>query len=141
MVDEADRRRAGRPAGRLSGRVVRPSACVWQAHLYAGPPRADNSGGRTRHFPGSKAGNHYLKVAFSHASIRAIQYNPEILAFFQAKARKKPIRIARTLVALELARIVYEVPTKQEDFDGRFKGRPLSRRKHPQWPRRTSPSA
>ena len=89
-------------------------------------PGADNSGGRTRHRPGSKAGNRYLKLAFSHAGIRAVQYNPEIRAFFKAKARKKPIRIARTLVALELARIVYEVLTKQEDFNGRFKGRPRS---------------
>lgn len=103
-------------------------------------PGADNSGGRTRHRSGSKAGNRYLKLAFSHAGIRAVQYYPEIRAFFKAKARKKPIRIARTLVALELARIVYEVLTKQEDFNGRFKGRPLSRRKHAQWPRRASPS-
>ena len=33
----------------------------------------------------------------------------------KAKARKKPLRIARTLVALELARIVYQVLTKQEN--------------------------
>jgi len=102
-------------------------------------PGADNSAGRTRHRSGSKAGNRYLKLAFSHAGIRAVQYYPEIRAFFQAKARKKPIRIARTLVALELARIVYQVLTEQEDFNGRFKGRPISRRKHAQWPRRASP--
>ncbi len=64
-------------------------------------PGADNSGGRTRHRSGSKAGNRYLKLAFSHAGIRAVQYYPEIRAFFQAKARRKPIRIARTLVALD----------------------------------------
>ncbi|MGH8566557.1 MAG: IS110 family transposase [Gammaproteobacteria bacterium] len=104
-------------------------------------PGADNSGGRTRHRSGSKAGNRYLKLAFSHAGIRAVQYYPEIRAFFKAKARKKPIRIARTLVALELARIVYHVLTKQEDFNGQFKQRPLSRQKHAQWPRRASPPA
>ena len=104
-------------------------------------PGADNSGGRTRHRSGSKAGNRYLKLAFSHAGIRAVQYNPEIRAFFKAKARKKPIRIARTLVALELARIVYHVLTKQEDFNGQFKHRPLSHRKLAQWPRRASPPA
>lgn len=102
-------------------------------------PGADNSAGRTRHRSGSKAGNRYLKLAFSHAGIRAVQYYPEIRAFFKAKARKKVIRIARTLVALELARIVYHVLTKQEAFTGQFKGRPLSRRKHPQWPRQASP--
>jgi transposase len=104
-------------------------------------PGADNSAGRTRHRSGSKAGNRYLKLAFSHAAIRAVQYYPEIRAFFKAKARKKPIRIARSLVALELARIVYEVLSKQEEFNGRFKNRPLSRRKHAQWPRRASPPA
>lgn len=104
-------------------------------------PGADNSGGRTRHRSGSKAGNRYLKLAFSHASIRAVQYYPEIRNFFKSKARKKPIRIARTLVALELARIVYQVLTKQEDFNGQFKNRPLTRRKNTQWPRRASPPA
>jgi hypothetical protein len=70
-----------------------------------------------------------------------VQYYPEIRAFFKTKARKKPIRIARTLVALELARIVYHVLTTQEDFNEQFKQRPRSRRKHAKWPRRASPSA
>jgi len=104
-------------------------------------PGAANSGGRTRHRSGSKAGSRYLKLAFSHAGIRAVQYNPEIRAFFKAKARRKPIRIARTLVALELARIVYHVLTTQEEFNGRFKNQPLSHRKHAKWPRRASPPA
>ena len=103
-------------------------------------PGAKNSAGQTRHRSGSKAGNRYLKLAFSHAQIRALQYYPEIRAFFKAKARKKPIRIARTLVALEIARIVYQVLSTQEEFTGRFKGRLLSRRKRAQWPRRASPS-
>ncbi len=70
-----------------------------------------------------------------------MQYNPEIRAFFKAKARKKPVRTARTLVALELARIVYYVLSTHQDFNGQFKGRELSHRKHAQWPRRASPSA
>ncbi|MGH7548364.1 MAG: hypothetical protein ACREMM_09330, partial [Gemmatimonadales bacterium] len=104
-------------------------------------PGADHSGGRTRHRSGSKAGNRYLKLAFSHAGIRAVQYYPEIRAVFKAKARKQPVRIARTLVALALARIGYQVLAKQEAFNGQFKHRPLSRRKHAQWPRRASPPA
>jgi transposase len=104
-------------------------------------PGAKNSAGQTRHRSGSKAGNRYLKLAFSHAQIRAVQYYPEIRAFFKAKARKKHIRIARTLVSLEIARIVYHVLSTQEEFNERFKGRPLSRRKHAQWPRRASPTA
>jgi len=104
-------------------------------------PGADNSGGRTRHRCGSKAGSRYLKLAFSHAGIRAVQYFPEIRAFFKAKARKKPIRIARTLVALELARIVYHVLATGEACNDQFKGRTLSHRKHAKWPRRASPAA
>jgi len=104
-------------------------------------PGADNSGGRTRHRSGSKAGNRYLKLAFSHAGIRAVQYYPEIRAFFKAKARKKPIRVARTLVGLELARLVYHVLATQEPFNGQFKGRPLSRTKRGKWPRQASPPA
>ena len=104
-------------------------------------PGADNSGGRTRHRSGSKVGNRYLKIAFSHAAVRAVQYYPEIRAFYRALARRKPVRIARTRVALELARIVYHVLHTQTDFNGCFKGTPLRRRKQPQWPRLASPAA
>jgi transposase len=103
-------------------------------------PGAANSAGRARHRSGSKQGNRYLKLAFSHAAVRAVQYYPEIKAFYRAKARKKPIKIARTLVALEIARIVYHVLSKHEDFNALFKGKPLSRRKRSQWPRLASPA-
>jgi len=104
-------------------------------------PGAANTGTRTRHRSGSKQGNRYLKLAFGHAAVRAIQYYPEIRAFYRAKRRKKPERIARTLVALEIARIVYHVLSRQEDFNGLFKGKPLSRTKQSRWPRLASPSA
>ena len=39
-------------------------------------PGADTSAGKTRHRSGSKAGNRYLKLACSHAGIRAVQYYP-----------------------------------------------------------------
>ncbi len=64
-------------------------------------PGANNSAGRTRHRSGSKEGNRYLKLAFGHAAVRAVQYNTEIRAFFKARARRKPVKVARTLVALE----------------------------------------
>ena len=41
-------------------------------------PGAANSGGRTRHRSGAKQGNRYLKLAFSHAAVRAVQYYPQI---------------------------------------------------------------
>ena len=103
-------------------------------------PGAGNSGGKTRH-KRTKDGNRYLKLAFSHAAVRAIQYFPEIRAFYRTMARRKPPAVARALVAKELARIVYYVLTKQEAFNGTFKGKPLSRTKQPTWPRLVSPSA
>src|SRR5690606_1057813 len=40
-------------------------------------PGADNSGERVKH-KRSREGNRYLKLAFSHATVRAIQHYPEI---------------------------------------------------------------
>ena len=102
-------------------------------------PGADNSGERARH-KRSRDGNRYLKLAFSHAGVRAIQYYPEIKAWYRSKTRKKPVAVARALVAKEIARIAYHVLRKQEDFSGRFKGRPLSRTKKEQWPLLPSPA-
>jgi transposase len=103
-------------------------------------PGADNSGGRSRH-KRSREGNRYLKLAFSHAAVRAIQYYPEIRDWYRQKKRRKGQAIARTLVAKEIARIVYAVLSKQEDFNGRFKGQALSRTKQEQWPLLPSPTA
>jgi transposase len=102
-------------------------------------PGADNSGERARH-KRSRDGNRYLKLAFSNAGVRAIQYYPEVKAWYQSKRRKKPEAIARALVAKEIARIAYHVLRKQEDFNGRFKGRVLSRTKKEQWPLLPSPA-
>jgi transposase len=101
-------------------------------------PGAGNSGGKTRH-KRTKDGNKYLKLAFSHAAVRAIQYFPEIRAFYRATSRRKPPALARALVAKELARIVYFMLSRQEAFNGTFKGKPLSRTKTPKWPRLASP--
>ncbi len=101
-------------------------------------PGADNSGGKRRHGR-RKDGNRHLKLALSHASVRAVQYFPEIKRFYQRKARNKGRAIARTLVQKEIARAVYVVLKEQVDFNHTFKGQPLSKRKNPQWPRRASP--
>lgn len=109
-------------------------------------PAAQNSAGSKRQ-RASKDGNQYLKLAFSHAAVRAIQHYKEIKSFYQHKKRKKPEAIARTLVAKELARIVYHVLKKQENFNGCFKGKPLSRTKtlpavfNRSWPLRANPDA
>ena len=102
-------------------------------------PGANNSGSSRRHRSGNKDGNRYLKMAFGHASAKAIQYYSEIRDYYRQQRRKKPETIARTLVAKELARIVYHVLHKQESFNGRFKGKSLSRVKTQQWPLLPSP--
>ena len=103
-------------------------------------PGADNSADRVRH-KRSREGNRYLKLAFSHASVRAIQHYPEIRAWYRRKRRKKPEAVARGLVAKEIARIAYHVLRKQEDFNGTFKGAALSRTKQEQWPLLPSPTS
>jgi transposase len=103
-------------------------------------PAAKNSGGKTRQ-QRSKDGNRYLKLAFHHAAVRAIQYFPEIQRYYRAMAGRKPRPIARALVAKELARAVYFVLKRQEAFNGTFKGKPLSRTKTPKWPRLANPPA
>lgn len=98
-------------------------------------PGARDSGGRQAHSH-RKDGNKYLKIAFSHAGVRAVQYYPIIRNFYERKLRQKPEAIARALVAKEIARIAYHVLRKREAFNGRFKGTPMSRRKKPNWPLR-----
>jgi transposase len=101
-------------------------------------PGSSNSGGKTKH-KRTKDGNRYLKIAFTHAAIRAIQYFPEIKSFYQKQCRRKPKPIARGIIAKELGKIVYFVLTKGEPYDGTFRGKPLSREKKAEWPRRRSP--
>ena len=103
-------------------------------------PGAANSAGKRRHGH-RKDGNRYLKLALSHAAVRAIQYFPEIKSFYQKKARQKNPAIARTLVQKELARAAYVVLHEQVDFNHTFKGQPLSKRKASKWPRKASPDA
>ena len=101
-------------------------------------PGADNSAAKRRHRH-RKDGNRYIKLALSHAAVRAVQYYPVIKRFYQKKARQKNPAIARTLVQKEIARAVYVVLKDQVDFNHTFKGQPLSKQKAAQWPRRASP--
>lgn len=103
-------------------------------------PGSHNSAGKQKH-QRSKDGNRYLKLAFSHATVRAIQYYPEIRSFYQRTCRRKNKMIARALVAKEIAKIVYFVLRKHEPFNGSFKGHMLERTKVQQWPRLASPAA
>ncbi|MGQ0816117.1 MAG: hypothetical protein ACT4O1_16935 [Gemmatimonadota bacterium] len=65
----------------------------------------------------------YLKIASSHAVIRALKYCPDIRVWAQKKSRKKNKHIARALVAKEIARIVYYVLSSREPFKREVQGR------------------
>jgi transposase len=91
-------------------------------------PGADNSGGRTRN-KRSRAGNRYLKLAFSHAAVRAVQRYAEVGAAYRKKLRKKNKALAHAWVRKELARIVYHVLKDDVDYDDTFRGAALSRPK------------
>jgi len=102
-------------------------------------PASDNSNRRVHH-RSSKDGNKYLKIAFSEAAVHAIQYYSEYRCFYQKLARRSNQAIARTVVAKELAKIVYYILKNKTDYQG-FKGQPISRQKSLEWPRLSSPHA
>jgi len=103
-------------------------------------PGARNSNRTLRQKSGSKDGNKYLKMAFSDCAVRAIQYYPEIRAFYKRLLRRTCEPVARTIVAKELARIVFFILRNKSNYKG-FKGQPISRVKALQWPRLASPNA
>ncbi len=103
-------------------------------------PGASNSNRKLKHKSGNKDGNKYLKLAFTEISVHAIQYYPEIKRFYQAKARKSPKAVARTIVAKEMARVVYHMLKEHSEFKT-FKGLTLSKTKKREWPRLSSPGA
>jgi transposase len=103
-------------------------------------PSARNSAGKSRQ-RASKDGNKYLKVAFCDAAIRAVQYYPVIRKYHSSLIRRKNKFVAKTIIAKEIARIVFYVLKYKSDFNNKFKGQELIHRKSLQWPRITSPGA
>ncbi len=103
-------------------------------------PSARNSGGKSKQ-RSSKDGNKYLKVAFSDAAVHAVQYYPVIRKYHNSLLRKKNKQIAKTIIAKEIAEIVFYVLKNKSDFNNKFKGTELQHKKSLQWPRITSPYA
>ncbi len=96
-------------------------------------PAAENSNRHQRQ-RSSKDGNKYLKIAFTEAAVHAIQFYPEFKSFSARLTRRSNKTIARTVVAKELARIVYDLLKNNTSYRG-FKGQPISRAKALAWPR------
>jgi transposase len=97
-------------------------------------PGAKNSNKSLRHKSGCKDGNKYLKIAFTDMAVHAIQYFPEYKRLYQKVRRRANEPIARTVVAKELARIVYFVLKNKTDYRG-LKGQAISHQKTTTWPR------
>jgi transposase len=114
---------------------------VRQFHSYCRLVPGANDSAASRRHKRSRDGNRYLKLAFHHAAVRAVQYVPEIRAESQRLVRRKGKAIARALIAKELGSIVYHVLTRQEAFNGRCRGLKLTRTKSRRWPRPVSPPA
>lgn len=102
-------------------------------------PSARNSGGKSKQ-RSSKDGNKYLKVAFSDAAIHAVQYYPVIRKYHGSLLRKKNKHVAKTIIAKEIAEIVYHVIKNKSDFNNKFRGQ-LIEPKSLQWPRVVNPYA
>jgi transposase len=103
-------------------------------------PSARNSGGKSKQ-RSSKDGNKYLKVAFSDAAIHAVHYYPVIRNYNNSLTRKKNKQIAKTIIAKEIASIVYFILKNKTDFNNKFKGTELEHKKSLQWPRVVNPYA
>lgn len=103
-------------------------------------PGASNSNQKLKHKSGNKDGNKYLKLAFTEIAVHAIQFYPEIKRFYLAKARKAPRAVARTILAKEMARIVYHMLKEHTEFKT-FKGLTLGKTKKREWPRLLNPCA
>lgn len=97
-------------------------------------PGAKNSNKTLRHKSGCKDGNKYLKIAFTDMAVHAIQYFPEYRHLYQKILHRSNEPIARTVVAKELARIVYHILKNKTDYRG-LKGQPISHHKANQYPR------
>ena len=103
-------------------------------------PSARNSAGKSKQRT-SKDGNKYLKLVFSDAAIHAVQYYPVIRKYNNTLLRKKNKQIAKTIIAKEIAKIVFYILKKETNFNNKFKGKDLEHTKSLQWPRVASPYA
>jgi len=101
-------------------------------------PGAADSGGKRRHKSRNKDGNKYLKIAFSQAAIGAVSFYPPVRAFYNKIRRRSGKHVARTVVAKELARIVYFMLSRNEPYKG-FKGKPTPKDTYLNWPHSVSP--
>lgn len=103
-------------------------------------PGSKDSGGKHRHRSKNKDGNRYLRIAFNQAAIIAYRDYPEVKEFYKKLARRSGKHVARTVVGKELAKIVWHMLSKGEEYKG-FKGRMTRITTQSYWPQPISPNA
>jgi transposase len=103
-------------------------------------PSARNSARKSKQ-RSSKDGNKYLKIVFCDAALHAVQYYPVIRKYHNSLLRKKNKQIAKTIIAKEIAVIVFHVLKNKTVFNNKFRGQELQHLKSLQWPRVVSPYA
>jgi transposase len=101
-------------------------------------PSARNSARKSKQ-RSSKDGNKYLKIVFCDAALHAVQYYPVIRKYHNSLLRKKNKQIAKTIIAKEIAVIVFHVLKNKNVFNNKFRGQELQHLKSLQWPRVVSP--
>ena len=103
-------------------------------------PGSRDSGGKHRHRSKNKDGNRYLRIVFNQAAIIAYRDYPVVKEFYKKITRRSGKHVARTVVGKELAKIVWHMLTKNEEYKG-FKGKMTRVTTQTYWPQPISPGA
>lgn len=103
-------------------------------------PGSKDSGGKHRHRSKNKDGNRYLRIAFNQAAIIAYRDYPVVKEFYKKITRRSGKHVARTVVGKELAKIVWHMLSKDEEYKG-FKGKMTKVTTQNYWPQPISPNA
>jgi transposase len=101
-------------------------------------PGSKDSGGKIRHKSGNKDGNKYLRLAFGQTAVAACRHYKVVKHYYHKIKRRSGKKVAQTVVAKELSKIVWHILTKQEPYKG-FKGPPTREASGPHWPQPISP--
>ena len=103
-------------------------------------PGASDSGGSHRHKSGNKDGNKYLRAAFGQAAISGYTHYKVVKKFYRKIKRRSGRHVARAVVGKELAKGVWHMLTKNEEYKG-FKGQPTRVAPRTYWPQPINPHA
>lgn len=103
-------------------------------------PGAKDSGGSHRHKSGNKDGNKYLRAAFGQAAVSAYTHYKVVKKFYRKIKRRSGRSVARAVVGKELAKGVWHMLTKNQEYKG-FKGQPVRAASQTCWPQPINPNA